>query len=96
MKSAAYTLIVASILLTGLPAFAGVKCVCRANGTTFEEGQVACLKLPSGNRLARCERVLNNTSWKMLGEGCPSVRMSFPPDAGDTSLDVPATLRKSG
>ncbi len=71
------------------PANAGPKCVCRANGTTFEEGQIACIRLPSGNKLARCEKVLNNTSWKMLGDGCPSVLMSYPAQQEKT---VPVSL----
>ncbi len=58
-----------SLPLTG-PAAAD-ECMCRANGERFELGSVVCLKLPSGDRLARCGKVLNNTSWKMLGDGCP-------------------------
>ncbi len=60
------------LLAVSVPAIAGPKCVCRANGKNFEEGQVTCFRLPSGMKLARCERVLNNTSWKMIGDGCPS------------------------
>jgi hypothetical protein len=30
-----------------------------------------CLKTPSGPRLARCEKVLNNSSWKFLPDACP-------------------------
>ncbi len=52
-------------------AVAGENCTCRANGVDVLEGDVACLHLPSGDQLARCERVLNNTSWKKLQDGCP-------------------------
>jgi len=46
-------------------------CQCRAFGQTFEQGQVVCLRLPDGSRLARCDKVLNNSSWKKIAEGCP-------------------------
>jgi hypothetical protein len=52
-------------------AFAGAKCKCRFNGGYIEEGQTACLKTPTGMSLARCEKVLNNTSWKTLNQPCP-------------------------
>jgi hypothetical protein len=47
-------------------------CQCRANGREFEQGQVACLRLPSGTELARCGMELNNSSWKKIQDGCPS------------------------
>lgn len=46
-------------------------CKCVANGERFEEGQVACLTLPMGKKLAQCTKVLNNSSWKILQDGCP-------------------------
>lgn len=49
---------------------ASAGCLCRANGAEFEQGQLACLNLPDGPRLARCEKVLNNSSWKILKKGC--------------------------
>ena len=45
-------------------------CLCRANGSAFRQGQTTCLALPDGPRLARCEMVLNNSSWKILDETC--------------------------
>lgn len=81
------------LLAIAAPAFAGEKCVCRANGKNFEEGQVTCFRLPSGMKLARCERVLNNTSWKMLGDGCPSAVAS---SAGQQlALCLPGSLPDS-
>ncbi|MCB1384907.1 MAG: hypothetical protein KDJ80_03110 [Nitratireductor sp.] len=52
-------------------AFAGPNCTCRHSGGDVEEGQTACIKGPKGMTMARCERVLNNTSWKMLDAPCP-------------------------
>jgi hypothetical protein len=61
-----------SFAMIALPANAGPNCTCRANGTKFEVGQIACITLPSGNRLVQCEMVLNNTSWKILSGSCPT------------------------
>jgi hypothetical protein len=51
-----------------------IPCTCRAQGTSFALGAVVCLKTPEGPRLARCERVLNNTSWTPLEMPCPTAR----------------------
>jgi hypothetical protein len=46
-------------------------CTCRDRETDVTEGKTVCLQTPKGPQLARCEKVLNVTSWKFLGEGCP-------------------------
>lgn len=51
---------------------AAADCQCRANGRQFQQGQLACLKLPDGTQLARCGMELNNSSWKKVQDGCPS------------------------
>lgn len=66
-----------SFALPALPAMAGPNCTCRANGTKFEIGDIACITLPSGSKLAQCEMVLNNTSWKMLGGSCPTAGLDI-------------------
>ena len=59
------------------PAFAGQDCECLGNGKRIKEGGVICLQIGSSQRyLARCERNLNNTSWKKISDGCPVSRMS--------------------
>jgi hypothetical protein len=83
------------------PALAGPNCTCRANGTTFEIGQIACITLPSGQRLAQCGMVLNNTSWKILSGSCPTsflenqdfgAPVSAPADnAGKSNSDLHST-----
>lgn len=54
---------------------AGENCTCRGNGRDIPEGQTVCLKTASGMKLARCERVLNNTSWKILDTDCPTAAL---------------------
>jgi hypothetical protein len=62
----------------GLPrprSFAGQDCECVGNGKRIKEGGVICLQIGSSQRyLARCERNLNNTSWKKISDGCPVPR----------------------
>lgn len=47
-------------------------CSCVANGQTYQLGEIACFTLPNGQKRARCDRVLNNTSWTFLDDECPS------------------------
>tara|TARA_R110002020_G_scaffold23525_7_gene78239 strand:+ start:1247 stop:1528 length:282 start_codon:yes stop_codon:yes gene_type:complete len=59
------------------PAMAGQECECLGNGKRIKEGGVICLQIGSSERyLARCERNLNNTSWKKISDGCPTAQMS--------------------
>ena len=59
------------------PALAGQDCECLGNGKRIKEGSVICLQIGSSQRyLARCERNLNNTSWKKISDGCPVSQMS--------------------
>ena len=61
--------------MAAVPALAGdtINCTCVANGTRVELGRLFCIKTSSGKEfLARCERVLNNTSWKRIQDDCPT------------------------
>ncbi|MHA6643394.1 hypothetical protein [Mesorhizobium sp. A623] len=58
----------AAVFLAPAPASAAPKCL--ANGQSFAIGQTACLSVSGKDHLARCEIVLNNTSWTKLHEGC--------------------------
>ncbi len=60
----------ATTLCLPVAASAAPECQCRANGKTFAQGETACLAMPDGPRLARCEMVLNNSSWKVLDRPC--------------------------
>lgn len=89
MKTGWMLCAVLSAALPPVPGTASAACLCRANGTQYEEGELACLKLPSGHRLARCEKVLNNTSWKILGDNCTDLAM-LPGVGGPAAWPTPS------
>ena len=58
---------------------AGTDCECIGNGKRVKQGTVLCLQIGSSSRyLARCERNLNNTSWKKMSDGCPTAGVMTP------------------
>lgn len=66
----------AGLAVSAPAALAGKNCECIANGKRVKEGEVVCLRVGSGDGyLARCEMVLNNTSWKKLQDGCPTTAL---------------------
>lgn len=67
----------AALMAPQTSAFADCKCL--ANGRVYNHGQLACLKLPNGEQLARCDMVLNNSSWKKVRDGCPVSEVELPP-----------------
>lgn len=58
-------------LSAGLTGLAAADCLCAANGTRYGTGAVVCIRSPAGDWLGRCGKVLNNSSWIRLGDGCP-------------------------
>jgi hypothetical protein len=58
---------------------------CLANGKSFPVGQTACLTLDGESHLARCDMVLNNTSWTRIKDECPGEV----PKPHPTSLSTP-------
>lgn len=50
---------------------ASADCICRNAGVQVVEGSTACIKTSNGGQLALCEKNLNVTNWKFLGEECP-------------------------
>ncbi|MGN6548654.1 MAG: hypothetical protein ACTHJ3_01985 [Pararhizobium sp.] len=65
--------------LAAASAAAGPRCFCLTGGVRVAEGQVACIRAGTAEAaLARCERVLNNTSWTKLRDGCPQSNRSAP------------------
>lgn len=82
------------IVLSGT-AFAGPNgnCTCRHKGGDVIEGQTACIRTSKGMMLAVCDRVLNNTSWKMLDQPCPTAGL-ISPEKFDNSESVPSESRK--
>ncbi len=78
-KSIMASLLLASALvfLAATPAAAGPNCECLGNGKRVKEGAVLCLKVGSSTHyMARCERNLNNTTWKKISDGCPSAALT--------------------
>ena len=53
-----------------------VTCTCRYEGFDYQIGESICLKSPSGSRMATCDMVLNNTSWRLTTAPCPSAALS--------------------
>ena len=68
------------------PAFAAQECL--ANGKSFQLGQVACLTIAGQSHLARCDMVLNNTSWTKIQDGCPENTLA--PHLQSTPISTPA------
>ena len=70
------------------PAFS--ECTCRYKGGETMDGQTVCIATAEGKELAVCEKVLNVTSWKFLGQPCPAAAndgqpISLPPVTRVTS-----------
>ena len=78
-----------ALLATG-SANAGEKCKCRFNGGYIDEGKTACLKTPNGFSLARCEKVLNNTSWTRLNQPCPIAGLELQDNFNGNQTPFPA------
>jgi hypothetical protein len=47
-----------------------IPCRCRFGGSQFRLGDTVCMSTPLGVQLARCDLVLNNTSWVPMGVPC--------------------------
>jgi len=57
----------------GFAAPPDTRCTCRnRDGSKYELGQTACLRVDGNAYLARCEMNLNVTTWKKLRDGCPT------------------------
>ncbi len=76
------------MLLLASVSSAAADCTCRFKGGETPEGQTACIATSSGSTLARCEKFLNNTSWKMLGQPCPSASLSVPDGTAGLSFST--------
>jgi hypothetical protein len=45
-------------------------CACLYAEGTAKQGETVCIKTATGPTLARCEMMLNNSSWTILGQPC--------------------------
>lgn len=70
IRSAICPLAVVSAMTAAMPALAAPECL--ANGKAFRIGQTACLTIAGESHLARCDMVLNNTSWTKIENSCQS------------------------
>jgi hypothetical protein len=60
---------------------------CLANGKSYQVGQVACLTVSDQSHMARCDLVLNNTSWTKIDDSCPDSTMK--PHLHVTPISMP-------
>ncbi len=81
---------VAALLLAAAASAAEITCKCRSNGEFFVLGEHTCIKTSEGFRLARCDMVLNNTSWVVVGNSCP---LSALPPGSDPEGRLLASLQ---
>jgi hypothetical protein len=77
MNALKFALVGIGIFVASDPASAD--CTCRSRDIVANEGEVVCLNTPLGQRLARCDKVLNNTSWTFLQDACPSAKLTDTP-----------------
>ena len=56
---------------TAVPAEHAPDCTCRLEGRSVAVGATACLRTAEGPRVAQCDMVLNNTSWRITTRTCP-------------------------
>ncbi len=65
-------LLIAGALMAGAAgAHTTRPCPCRYAGGLAPAGAVICLDVDGKRSLARCEMVLNNSSWRFLDQPCP-------------------------
>jgi hypothetical protein len=63
---------------------------CLNAGNSYAVGEFACIAAcHQARRLARCDMVLNNTSWTYVSDACPSAMIINPPWPSDWS-EIPA------
>ena len=60
-----------------------IPCRCRFQGNAYRLGDTVCMSTPLGVQFARCDLILNNTSWIPTGVPCTVSRLdSIPAGAG--------------
>jgi hypothetical protein len=91
MRRAIVLAFLAATASAGLPGNAVADCKCAANGTRYEMGAIVCVRSPAGAWLGRCGKVLNNSSWEKLTDGCPvTLDAASPPRPMSRPLSAPA------
>jgi hypothetical protein len=59
-----------------------IPCRCRFKGGAYRLGDTVCMATHLGVQLARCDLILNNTSWVPTGVPCSMSLLSRRPAAG--------------
>lgn len=90
-------LALSAVALAVLASAAAADCTCRAKGVLAEQGEVVCLATPQGERMARCDKVLNNSSWTFVDRPCPRPALSSTSDRTSDLLAAAtrASVRRS-
>jgi hypothetical protein len=75
--------LLASALICAFAVPALAECRCLYRGGEAKQGETACITTANGPSLARCEMVLNNSSWTVLNTPCDIKQSSrnTPPNA---------------
>jgi hypothetical protein len=81
-------LIAAALLVRAAGAHTTFPCPCRYPGGVASPGAVICLDVDGKRSLARCEMILNNSSWRFLDEPCPSASLRNPATAAGAPHQV--------
>ena len=71
-------LIAGALLARAAGAHTTHPCPCRYVGGVAPPGGVVCLEVDGKRSLARCEMVLNNSSWRFLDKPCPIASPTSP------------------
>ena len=56
-----------------------IPCRCRFQGNAYRLGDTVCMSTPLGVQFARCDLILNNTSWIPTGTPCTMSRLDRTP-----------------
>ena len=56
-----------------------IPCRCRFQGNAYRLGDTVCMSTPLGVQFARCDLILNNTSWIPTGAPCTMSRLDPTP-----------------
>jgi hypothetical protein len=81
------------VLVGAVSSSASADCTCRArDGIRATLGETICIPTPSGTRLARCDQVLNNTSWTFLDAPCPQAMLDRLTNTRTARSSVPQSI----
>ena len=71
-----------------------IPCRCRFQGNAYRLGDTVCMSTPLGVQFARCDLILNNTSWIPTGVPCTVSRLDSIPAGADKHLTIRTQLTR--